>query len=367
MITVSQMKASDLYFDRMNPRMVEYQINASTPENSIIKILWQEMAIDELVLSIIAHGFFENEAMYAVLEDNKYVVVEGNRRLAAVKAILNPSIVGKGMDKYIGRITTDVIAQLTDNLPVIILKSREDAWRYIGFKHVNGAAKWGSYAKAQYIATVKNDYGISLDQIAEQIGDTNKTVKKLYQGLIVLNQANEQTSFKSNDVNANRIYFSHLYTALTYENYRIYLGLDVEFESKNPVSAENLSKLEEVMYWIFGSKSQEIFPVIKSQNPDLRDLNTVLGNPEAIAALKVSNDLSIALDLSKDGTKVLHEALVQTKLTLQKALSKLGEYDGNDDYLKIAGSIANSADALYNQMEKIKNETRGVKKERISE
>ncbi len=43
------------------------------------------MDIGELVMSILANGFFESEALYIVKEEGRYVVIEGNRRLAAVK------------------------------------------------------------------------------------------------------------------------------------------------------------------------------------------------------------------------------------------------------------------------------------------
>ena len=88
------------------------------------------------------------DASAGVVENGRKIVIEGNRRLAAVKAILEPSaILNGGMNRYKERITQKLLDDLTNNLPIIILNSREDTWRYIGFKHVNGAVKWDSYAK----------------------------------------------------------------------------------------------------------------------------------------------------------------------------------------------------------------------------
>jgi hypothetical protein len=58
----------------------------------------------------------------------------------------------------------------------IVRTTREDLWQYLGFKHVNGPAKWSSYAKAQYIADVRQNFGVALESIATQIGDRNRTV-----------------------------------------------------------------------------------------------------------------------------------------------------------------------------------------------
>ena len=211
-------QVNELYFDIENPRLVEFNITASTPEKKIMSILWTYMAVDEIVMSILAHGFFDHEAIYAVRENGKLVIVEGNRRLAAVKSILYPEIIGTGMNKFLAKITPEKKKELEEKgLPVIVLDDREAAWRYIGFKHVNGAVKWDSLAKAKYIALVHNEYHVPIEQIAEQIGDSNRTTAKLYQGLMVLEQAERDTEFRIDDVDANRLYFSHLYTALMYE------------------------------------------------------------------------------------------------------------------------------------------------------
>ena len=302
METIQKINPSELYFDEKNPRLVEYAPLKS--EDRIIQVLWENMAVNEIVMSILANGFFENEALYAVNENNKLIVVEGNRRLAAVKLILNPEK-NRGMTKYVSKISDSLRQKLEEGLPVILLEKREDAWRYIGFKHVNGAVKWDSYAKAEYIAQVHNDYNVPLNDIAEQIGDSNKITIKLYQGLMVLRQADEETDFKISDVYYNRVYFSHVYTAIIYEGFQSYLGIDITQHIDKPVPKEHLEQLEEVMFWILGSKSKKIKPIIRSQNPDIRYLNQVLLSSDAIQALRATNDLELAYDRSQDGNDVL--------------------------------------------------------------
>lgn len=359
--------ASDLHFDYSNPRMVEYNFTPETTEKIIINTFWSEMATEELVMSILAHGFFQHEPLYVVKENGSLVVVEGNRRLAAIKSILNPEVIDNNkMDKYKTKITKRIIEQLNASIPVLELVDREDAWRYIGYKHVNGAAKWGSYAKAQYIATVKNKFGKSLNEIAEQIGDANKIVKKLYQGLLVLDQADAMTDFKKEDTYAKRIYFSHLYTAITYDNFRNYLGLKADFENENPVAEEKLKNLEQVMFWLYGSSSKKISSIIESQNPDLRHLNEVLGNKEATEYLKVNPDLNLAYDVCKGGNTVLYEALVKAKIALEKAGSKVGEYDGSIDSLKVSADVVKIANDIFDRMDAIRNPQNYTKKERIA-
>ena len=313
------------------------------------------MGIEEIVLSIKASGFFEHEPLIAIEEEGKKIVIEGNRRLAAVKCILQPELADYiGINKNLLIVEPSVRASLS-TLPVIIVNERKDAWKFIGFKHINGPAKWGSYAKAQYISQIKNEYGITLEDIASQIGDTHRTVQKLYQGLQVIEQAERLRKFDRTDIPSNRLYFSHLYTGLTYDGFKEFLGLkDVSEELQNPVPKEKTDSLEELLTWIFGSKKKEMEPVIQSQNPDLRLLESVLKNTEAIYALRDNVPLRQAYELSQPKNETFEQNLLEAKRALQKAQSYQTEgFDGSDEsLLRQAGTIANMAEELYEAMEK---------------
>ncbi len=365
---IQYVKSSHLLFDKENPRLVEFGASEYT-EEKLINLLWKEMAINELVMSILAFGFFQHEPLYVMAgQGNNLIVLEGNRRLAAVRSILNPDIVSGGkMDRFKGQISDSLKESLESNIPVIVLRSRQDAWQLLGFKHVNGPAKWGSYAKAKYIAQVHNNFGVELNKIAEQIGDTNKTVRKLYQGLMVLEQAVNQAEFSIDDICAPRLYFSHLYTALGYENIRNYIGLTDNFDSSNPVPEEKLKNLQELMDWIFGSKMRDVKQCVRTQNPDLRKLVEILGNKLSISALKASGDINIAYDLTVDDNDALREALANARLALNRATSKVGSFTGDEGLVRQSGTVLNLAQAIYERLFKIYDEMKNGKKEILSD
>ena len=356
-ISIQLAQADDLHFDAKNPRLVEF--NGLTDENVILNTLWSNMDVEELVMSILANGFFESEALYVASEDGRKVVVEGNRRLAAIKAILHPELIKSGGMKKYKDISEQIKEQLRTKIPIILLNHRKDAWRYIGFKHVNGPAKWDSYAKAQYIALVHNEYNVSLEDIATQIGDSNKITLRLYQGLMLLQQANEQTDFKIDDVYSNRLYFSHIYTAMNYESMQRYLGLDLSLAVPNPVPQEKLPQLEEVLTWILGSKKKSMPPVVKSQNPGIRQLCQVIESADSIKLLQAGVPLDTAYENSREGMDVLHTAIVEAQNKIQKALSKVAYYDGNIDLLETMMNLANSADSLFKSMKEIRQSKQG--------
>lgn len=298
--------------------------------------------------------FFIHEPLIGIRHQNLNIIIEGNRRLAAVKYILF-----KEISDFVGSKPSllDIPLEYLDSLkeiPVIFVNDRKEAWKYIGFKHINGPAKWGSYAKAQYISQIKNNFNIPLSVIAEQIGDTHRTVQKLYQGLQVIEQAEKLKLFDRTDITGSRLYFSHLYTGLSYEGFRDFLGLrDVSEESSDPVPPENFNNLSELLAWLFGNKKKEINSVIISQNPDLRYLEAVIKNRESLFALRSGVSLYEAFDISQPKRITFEQNLLEAKRALQKAHSYLTEgFDGKDlPLLKQAASIAKLADDLYLSME----------------
>jgi hypothetical protein len=363
-----------LELDRENPRLTEFGITQKSSQKEILQVLWDEMAVDELMHSIVSNGFWDYEPLTILKnpDSDKYIVLEGNRRLAAVQLIHNPGLIDRVIPKHIiDKINENPsLLKETAKLPAILVAKREDAWRFIGFKHVNGPAKWGSFAKAKYIAEIHNTYNVPLDDIAYQIGDTNNTVQKLYQGLMVLEQADHANVYKYDDIQTNRIYFSHLYTGLQREGIRNYLSIKAaEDESQQPVPENKYKELGQLLEWLFGSKKNDTQPIIRSQNPDLKYLDEVLQSKEATNALVQGGTLAYAHELSRPTDALFEENLLTAKSNLQKARAYLTTgFQGDEKLLGVAGSVANLADDLYNEMEKVvKERSSKPKKNRITD
>ena len=340
---------SELAFDEANPRLAEFDTGGGEPE--IIKMLWEMMDVKELVLSIAASGYFPHEPVIVTREGGRNVVIEGNRRLAAVMLLRQPAL-GKNFSACIPGISRERRESLA-RIPGL-LSTREDAWRYLGFKHVNGPAKWGSYAKSQYIANVHRNFDVPLDEIARQIGDTHNTVRRLYRGLMVIEQAERLDAFSRDDRWRGHFAFSHLYTGLPYPGISEFLDLQsANEETQDPVPAKKKDNLRELLVWIYGSKSEKKPPVIQSQNPHLRWLDAVLANREALAALRQGAELSLAFEISRPSSNLFEEALVAAKQHLEKARGILSTgYDGSKELLRIAAATADLAYDLHEEMER---------------
>lgn len=353
-----------LLLDEDNPRLASG--SGGDTQEDLIKILWTEMAVDEVALSIAANGFFPEENLFAIpqnpreKDENKkiFIVVEGNRRLAAVKLLRDEKLRERIKATDLPRITTREKTALNE-LPVAVYNDREELWEYFGFRHINGPKPWDAFSKAKYIADVKNRYDVPLDEIARKIGDQHSTVKKLYRGYVVLQQAESQADFDREDIIRNKFYFSHLYTAVDQQGYQEFLRITPEGSLKpNPVQKTKLSELHELMVWIYGSKSEGAQPLVRTQHPDLTILREVISKPRALSALRAGYSLERSYDVAKGDRLRFREALTRAKEDLMEAagaaaLGYVGR--GDEDLDDMMGEILVVAQDIHESMQAKQN------------
>ena len=161
---VQQLPPSDLLLDPQNPRLTG-QGFALDQQNLILRYLWQDKEVAELVDSIAHNGYWGQEVLFAAEEDGKLIVVEGNRRLAAVKLLQSPDLCNEIDARGVPPSLPARITSTYEELPVIVC-DRRALWKYMGFKHLNGPQEWDSIAKAEYIARVHDDFKVSLVEVA---------------------------------------------------------------------------------------------------------------------------------------------------------------------------------------------------------
>ena len=103
--------------------------------------------------------------------------------------------------------------------------------------------------------------------------------------------------------------------------------------------------------WLYGSKAKQKAPVIKTQNPDLRKLDEVLRSKDGVAALRRNLPLDVSLNVSRGDERLLREALITAKTSLQEARGiLLSGYKGQAEILATAAAINDLASAIYDEM-----------------
>jgi len=352
--SIDWLPTEDLLFDPENPRLIEHFGEEETSQADLLRILWQHMAVDELALSISASGYFDYEPLFVVPAGKKWYVIEGNRRLAAVRLLTDLAERTRLRATDLPTLSTHSKNRLS-TLPVI-KTTRKDAWQYLGFKHVNGPVKWDSYAKAQYVAQVHRDFAVPLEEIANQIGDKHQTVQRFYRALMVIEQAERAKVFSRANRHKSHFSFSHLYTGLDYEGIAEFVKLkDVSAESTTPVPNSRMKELGELLTWMYGDKGLEKPALVESQNPHLRNLDEVLKDPTATDSLRAGLPLNVALEVSYGDEQLFVSALHRAKESLQKARGTFSTgYKGERDSYALAESIFNIASDLLDDMDRKK-------------
>ena len=173
--------------------------------------------------------------------------------------------------------------------------------------------------------------------------------------IYILEQAKEEDLFDIEDRYTTRLNFSHLYTALARSEYMRYLGLDTKWARHDPepnqVAPEKSQELQNVLIWIYGSKKDDREPVIKSQNPDIKRLGTVLAHAEGRHVLETKHDLDAAYASTESVDKRFIEALIKARENIQATSSLLRAYDGQDQsLLDIAADIKEAAETVHDRM-----------------
>ena len=355
-----------LRLDHRNPRLVGEGGNASQEE--MIARLYLSADLGELLQSISANGYMDIEPLIVMSDpessDDRLIVLEGNRRLAALRLLREPDLVSRikkseGLPIPIPSIGEQQRPTL-DRVSVCHVDSRETARSFIGFKHINGPAKWDAYAKAQFAAEwykSGRDQGVNLELIANAIGDKHNTIKRMVSAVYVLEQARKEKLFDIEDRYSRRFSFSHLYTALSRSQYMDYLGLEDGWTRHDPhedqIPKDKLEELQNVLVWIYGSRKDDKKPIIQSQNPDIRRLGEVLAHAESRHMLETTHNLNTAHDSTESVDKRFIEALIKARENIQAAAGLLRAYDGQDQsLLDVAEDIKEVAEAVHERMRK---------------
>ena len=357
--SVVSMKVELLKLDRRNPRL--QGVADSMDDVDIISKLYLSEDLGELLQSISANGYMDIEPLIVMQEDLKYIVLEGNRRLASIRLFREPYLANQIFERDGIKISIPKIPEehrdSLEQVSVYGVANREDARSYIGFKHINGAAKWDSYAKAKFASEWYLEGGVSFTEIAARIGDKHDTVKRMVNAIFVLEQAENAGVFRvSNRVNP-KFSFSHLYTALSRANVMRFLGMDstwVRFDPEpNPISQDKVAELKEILIWIYGSKEDNIRPVVQSQNPDLKNLAEVIDNVEGLIVLRETHSLSEALASIQPRDSKFSEALIKARSEIRTASNNLRGFDGlNESLIEIAQDVSEIAETIVDRMRK---------------
>ncbi|MCP4348396.1 MAG: ParB N-terminal domain-containing protein [Desulfobacterales bacterium] len=307
-----------IYFDNEeNPRLPGKLAGADDRE--ILNHMVLRGNALELMKSVGEKGFFAGEPLLVIKAKGKqgrYIVIEGNRRLSAVKLLHDP---GLATVKKVS--LTEAAAgakKKPDAIPVIIYPSRDHILDYLGYRHITGIKEWESLAKTKYLHKLYQRSEESAPdkkckELARIIGSRADYVRKLLCALSVYNEIQDNDYFgiaaKPGDIS-----FSLITTALGYNNIQEFLGL----ESGEEIHPENLNTehLRELTIWMF-DKREGSTRIGESRN--LGMLAKVVSNPDSLEEFRAAKTLEAAYMASEGPNDMVIKAIMYSGEQLDMA------------------------------------------------
>lgn len=162
MPTIMSLAPSDLQFDTENPRLS----SPNTDQRGTLRAIAEQQGrkLVKLATHIAAHGLSPAEFLLVAPvkgEQRRYRVLEGNRRLAAIRALESPdSLVGTVDRVSLEELRTASRGYLEspiDQIQCAVMKDRDEADPWIELRHTGenagaGLVKWGSDESSRFKA-----------------------------------------------------------------------------------------------------------------------------------------------------------------------------------------------------------------------
>ena len=266
-------------------------------QNGTLERLKKE-TIRPLRESIKANGYLEIERIVVTPYDhdeNKYLVIEGNRRVAALKQI---------RDEYINGIDiSDSVVRVFDAVPCLVAENTgEDTFfreAIMGIRHVGGIKQWGGFQRAKLIADLYDHHELEPGQIAAKLGLTVQEVNRRYRAYRALQQMQKDEVYSEF---ATASMYPLFHEAVSLPAVREWLGWDAsDYEFK---IYENL----EIFYQLITPREApdggEREPKIQSYS-QVRQLREVLNNSDAKSELvHIDKEFADAVAIATQGNMV---------------------------------------------------------------
>lgn len=328
----------EVLLDSENPRLSPDE--QGSDQNDLLKTLHDRFKLLELGASIVESGYVPFDPLVGARDaDGAVVVLEGNRRIAALKLLLGPDAAPfrhrKTWSSLADRLTPTKRKDL-DPVGVRVFQSRTDAdvSSYIGFRHVTSVLKWPALEKAAYIARMVEDQGWTYEEVARRLGSKGAHVEKHYIAYRFVAQAREAEIPGHENIERS---FGVLLRALQAGGISEFLGIEYPRDPKKsltPVSLEEKAvEVKNFVAWTFGTEEQDrVLP----ESRRLTEWGKILQDPKAYRYLKTAARPSFERAWQKCGGEAesLIDGLWQAANRLEEAVPIVGEHAKNEEVLE---------------------------------
>jgi hypothetical protein len=263
-------------------------------QRATLEALEQSYQLDELKHSILTNGYVPMERIIVVhytAKSGYFLVIEGNRRVAALKSILK-----EGEDGVIELSGTQKAS--LSKIPCAVLKSSGPSLKHaerviMGIRHIAGPREWGAYQQALLVSELKDDEDVEFKDIGEMLGISSVEAARRYRAVGALKQMEEDELYSKK---AEPAFYRLFHELVAIPEVRTRFGWS--WDRGKFVDVEKARQFFEL---IAGDGKAE--PKIKTYS-DVRKLKAVVGHPKAEDSLfDIDEALSEAIRIGEQGRK----------------------------------------------------------------
>ena len=365
-----------LDLDPNNPRLAKE--SQSSTQLDLLQILYEQFDIEELAYSMSENGYFDEEPIVVVpqklpkgfklsldieqqqkdlqnlvKEDKiRFVVVEGNRRVATLKLLTQIDLRKKvKVSQDFPKPTSLDVENDLKVIPAIFYSTTDDIAAYLGIRHIAGLLKWEAFAKAVFLANrieegIKKNKSVesSIKEVQRQTADRSDVIKKQYLCYKVLIEAEDDLGF---DISSVKKRFSLVTLALNSNSIREFVGVksykNVDF-SKRVVPKNKHENLVKLLTWIYGN-GKDKQPILTDSRKITSRLAPILSDKEATSYLLKYENLEEAYERSGGEKKFLIKKITDATRGLKNSLSIAYKYK-DEDILLIVEECVDAAEEL---------------------
>lgn len=276
-LEINEIEIENLLFDPNNYRFfdIKNQVEIPYEKYSDERIQNQALAnlntrqvglIENLEKSIKTNGYIPAEMIIVKLyelESDKYVVIEGNRRLASIRNILQEIPLNEA-DVELQDSLKKLPMQIYESVGDVEIDKRNELILQ-GIRHISGPKEWGAYQKAKLVVKLRDELDLPFTEIDSSLGLGPRITPRYYRTYKALDQMAKDSEF--NEL-ADPTLFSLFEEALKKPTLRDWLDWDLEKidqtnEEGNEMSDfSNSENLHSFYNLIVGDPEAKLDPII---------------------------------------------------------------------------------------------------------
>ena len=214
-LTPISIKLGQLFLDPNNPRFTdanwthvpEADIEKADVQDSSQRRLVRDFDVDKLRMSMEVNGFLPiDRCVVREFSPDKYVVLEGNRRICAAKMISQLAIDGS-------IVNPKVLSSLED-IPCLAYTGTDidAAWIFQGLRHISGVVEWSAFNKAKLLVEQMEAEELTLTEVGKRFGLTPHGAGQWVRGYRAFTQAREKSDFTNEVDERSYPYFQELFS-----------------------------------------------------------------------------------------------------------------------------------------------------------